>query len=184
MVHANGQLPVRLALEAGCDSIEHGFFMGRENLERMAESQTTWVPTAFTMKAYGDTLEPHDTEIDRTVVDKNLHHQLQQIALAREYGVVVALGTDSGSKGVFHGQSVVEELKLFMKAGFSLPEAVQCATYNGAQLLGLKDMGLIAEGMPADFLVARATLTMLPEKFSSLESIYLGGRPCDKMLFS
>jgi imidazolonepropionase-like amidohydrolase len=31
MVHANGKLPVEIAIEAGCRSIEHGFFMGREN---------------------------------------------------------------------------------------------------------------------------------------------------------
>ena len=43
MVHANGVAPVKSAIEAGCDSIEHGFFMGRENLERMAERGTRWV---------------------------------------------------------------------------------------------------------------------------------------------
>jgi DNA ligase (NAD+) len=37
MVHANGDVPVREAVEAGVDSIEHGYFMGRDNLERMAE---------------------------------------------------------------------------------------------------------------------------------------------------
>ncbi|MBW2481313.1 MAG: amidohydrolase family protein [Deltaproteobacteria bacterium] len=29
MVHANGKLPVKIAVDAGCDSIEHGFFMGK-----------------------------------------------------------------------------------------------------------------------------------------------------------
>lgn len=184
MVHANGRLPVRQALEAGCDSIEHGFFMGSENLKRMAESQTTWVPTAFTMKAYANTLDPHDTQIDRTVVNKNLHQQLEQIALARTYGVPIALGTDAGSKGVHHGESVPEELKLFIKAGCSLSEAVRCATYNGAQLLGIEETGLIAKGKPAHFLVARATPEMLAGKFSFLETMYLGGIPCAREFFS
>ncbi|MBU0943912.1 MAG: amidohydrolase family protein [Proteobacteria bacterium] len=177
MVHANGQLPVRLALEAGCDSIEHGFFMGRDNLKLMAEMKTTWVPTAFTMKSYADTLEPHDTQIERSVVEKNLQHQLKQISLARDFGVPIALGTDAGSKGVLHGESVGEELKLLMKAGCSMPEAVRCATCNGAKLLGIEEIGLIAKGKPANFLVIRATPAMLPEKFSFLEAIYLDGRP-------
>ena len=54
MVHANGKKPVEVALKAGCHSIEHGFFMGQENLKRMAEKQIFWVPTAVTMKAYRD----------------------------------------------------------------------------------------------------------------------------------
>ncbi|MBW1806343.1 MAG: hypothetical protein JRJ06_08270, partial [Deltaproteobacteria bacterium] len=48
MVHANGRLPVRSAIEAGCNSIEHGFFMGDENLAMMAEKRIVWVPTVFT----------------------------------------------------------------------------------------------------------------------------------------
>lgn len=184
MVHANGRLPVKSALEAGCHSIEHGFFMGKENLKLMADMQTTWVPTAFTMKAYADTLESTNSHIDKRVVERTLIHQLEQISLAREYGVPIALGTDAGSKGVLHGESVVEEMKLFIKAGYSLSEAVHCATYNGAQLLAIDEIGLIAIGKPANFLVTRATPAMLPRKFSFLEAIYLNGSPCDKIFFN
>ncbi len=70
MVHANGKLPVRLALEAGCDSIEHGFFMGRENLGTMAERQITWVPTAYTMQALAENMDPNDPRTDSDVVKK------------------------------------------------------------------------------------------------------------------
>ena len=183
MVHANGRLPVQMALEAGCDSIEHGFFMGRENLRRMAESQTTWVPTACTMKALGECAPLHSQKIDKGVVEKNLQHQLQQITLAREYGVTIGLGTDAGSWGVLHGESVVEELKLLLKAGCSLPEAIQCGSVNGANILGIDEIGCIARGKPANFIVARATPAMLPRKLSYLQAIYLGGIPCDKDFF-
>ena len=46
MVHANGKLPVKIAVDAGCDSIEHAFFMGAESLYRIAERGAIWVPTA------------------------------------------------------------------------------------------------------------------------------------------
>ncbi|AQV01094.1 hypothetical protein [Desulfococcus multivorans] len=59
MVHCNGETPVAIAVEAGCDSVEHGFFMGEENLRRMADMGTVWVPTAVTMKAYARML-PQD----------------------------------------------------------------------------------------------------------------------------
>lgn len=183
MVHANGQLPVQMALKAGCDSIEHGFFMGRENLQRMAEMQTIWVPTVYTMKALGESGTSCGSNSDRVVIEKNLHHQLRQLERAKEYGVTVAVGTDAGSWGVLHGESMVEELKLILKAGYSLPEALQCATANGAQLLGIEIIGHIGIGKPANFIVARATPAMMPRKLSYLEGIYLDGIPCNKDFF-
>ncbi len=44
------KIPVKFAVDAGCDSIEHGFFMGEENLKRMAGRGTFWVPTAHTIE--------------------------------------------------------------------------------------------------------------------------------------
>ena len=173
MVHANGREPVRTAIAAGCHSIEHGYFMGRDNLQRMAEKGVFLVPTLFAMKACamlaGDPRE-------RKIAEKTLAHQLEQVALARELGVKVALGTDSGSPGVLHGEAVVEELKLLIAAGYPLAGAVRCATSAAAELLGL-DRGRLFVGRPADFLVARGTPAQLPRKFSYLEGIWLAGRP-------
>ena len=179
MVHANGEEPVRAALEAGCDSIEHGFFMGRENLELMAARGIFWVPTVYTMKACALHAESYRTTIDRKVVERNLAHQLKQLALARELGVKVALGTDSGSIGVLHGESMVEEMKLFMRAGFSLSETIRCATDHGARLLGLENLGALEVGKPAHFLVTRGSPAQLPRKLTYLETIYLNGSPSE-----
>jgi imidazolonepropionase-like amidohydrolase len=179
MVHANGKQPVRLAVEGGCHSIEHGFFMGRENLELMAEKGTFWVPTVYTMKAYGTYIDPAEKRADPQVLEKNVNHQLKQLAMARELGVNVALGTDSGSLGVLHGESMVEEMKLFKKAGYSFTETVQCATSNGARLLGIEDFGLITNGKTATFLVSRGSPAQLPRKLSYLEAMYIGGVPSE-----
>ncbi len=177
MVHTNGRLPVQLAVLGGCHSIEHGSFMGRENLELMAEKGTFWVPTVFTMKAYGLNIHAAEAGADRQVIEKNLEHQIGQLAMARELGVKVALGTDAGSLGVLHGESMVEEMKLYKKAGYSLAETVQCATSNGAELLGIDDFGLLVNGKTATFLVARGAPAQLPRKLSYLEEIYLRGVP-------
>ncbi len=179
MVHANGREPVRLALEGGCHSIEHGFFMGRKNIELMAEKGTFWVPTLFTMKAYAANVNFAQAGADRQVIEKTLNHQIEQLALARELGVKVALGTDAGSLGVLHGESMVEEMKLFKKAGYTLVEIIQCATGNGAVLLGIDDFGLIMPGKIATFLVARGAPAQLPRKLSYLEAIYQDGVPSE-----
>lgn len=154
MVHANGREAVRVALEAGCDSIEHGYFMGTDNLARMAEKKITWVPTVFAMESYARILPRGSSE--REIARKNRDHQLQQIHTALKYGVKMALGTDAGSPGVHHGPSLREEMGLLVRAGLTLEKAVRCGTARGASLLGMEDaIGTLQPGMPATFLVFR-----------------------------
>jgi imidazolonepropionase-like amidohydrolase len=167
MVHANGGVPVQIAVEAGCHSIEHGFFMGEDNLARMRDRQTFWVPTAFTMRAYAATLPPSSREAATAL--RNLDHQRDQIRRARDMGVRIALGTDAGSMGVHHGVAVKEELRILMEAGFSLPEAVCCATRNGADLLEIPEIGLLKPGKPAAWIAVKGSPSLLPGSLCDIQ---------------
>jgi imidazolonepropionase-like amidohydrolase len=173
MVHANGDAPVAAAIAGGCDSIEHGYFMGNDNLRKMADTQITWVPTAMPMKAYAD-YSPKSS-IEYEVARRTLDHQLGQISKARGYGVPVALGTDSGSPGVEHGKSVSEELKLLKAAGYTLEEAVSCATLKGARLLKTDLPGYLAVGTPATFIVVKGAAPNVLEA-GGVEMIMVEGR--------
>jgi imidazolonepropionase-like amidohydrolase len=176
MVHANARKPVRDAIESGCDSIEHGFFMGTENLRRLAEKQITWVPTAFTMEAYARTLPKGGRE--RKVARRNLDHQLDQIRQARDFGVRIALGTDAGSLGVHHGEAVCQEMRLLLVAGLSLGETIHCATSVGAALLGLEHpFGCLMPGSPATFLAVRAKPERMLDALASPHRVYFRGVP-------
>jgi imidazolonepropionase-like amidohydrolase len=166
MAHANGKLPVQIAIEAGCHSIEHGFFMGIENLARMRDRQTVWVPTAFTMRAYATHLSPSSREADTAL--RNLTHQMDQLRMARDLGVPVAMGTDSGSLGVHHGISAREELRILLEAGYTIPEAVQCATKAGAGLLGITDTGTLKPGMPASWIAVKGSPSGLPDSLDRI----------------
>ncbi len=179
MVHANGKAPVKAAIEAGCTSLEHGFFMGRENLSRMADTGVVWVPTAVTMKAYGDWLASNKNEDDSAMADvayRNLEHQMDQIRTAHELGVNVALGTDAGSTGVHHGKAVREELGLLIQAGFSIEAAIKCATRTGATLMQLMDRGAILPGMRADFIVVKGSVENVPKALESIEGLFIAGK--------
>ncbi len=176
MVHANGRLPVSMAIYAGCDSIEHGFFMGPENMQRMAESGTTWIATAHTMQVMGRSGSNAIPGIVPEVAERTLEQQLGQLATAKEYGVKVAVGTDSGSWGVCHGAAMMEEMKLLFGAGYSLSETLRAATVHGAELLGIETPWGIAVGRPASFLVVEATPATLLSKLPTLQAIYLDGR--------
>jgi len=192
MVHANGRQPVATAIQAGCHSIEHGFFMGRENLQRMADRGIVWVPTAVTMQAYHQSLTSllekadaagHSNNSDagtlkRTadIALKNLTHQLEQMRLAKELGVTMALGTDAGSPGVRHGEAVTSEIRLLMAAGLSVAQAVQCATQHSAHLLGLSDYGTLTQGKTATFIAVPGGPQDLPDSLGRITALYVRGR--------
>jgi imidazolonepropionase-like amidohydrolase len=172
MAHANGEAPVRIAVLAGCRSVEHGFFMGRENLARLAERGVTWVPTAVTMLAYAR----HFRQIGKNpdVARRTLDHQLEQLAMARRLGVEVALGTDSGSPGVLHGEGVVEELSLLVQAGFGLEEAIGCASRSGAKLIGA-DFGRLQMGRPATFVAVNGEPRGLLRELKNVREVFIDG---------
>jgi imidazolonepropionase-like amidohydrolase len=173
MVHANGVEPVSISMDAGCDSIEHGFFMGRENLKKMAEKGVVWVPTAVTMKAYAQVMKSEPMFLEGS--QRNLDHQLEQIQMARKYGVRTAIGTDAGSPGVDHGKAIIQEMKLFMEAGYPLEEAVMCATSVGAELLGFTKIGQLTQGMNACFLAVPGLPSELPGSLEFIEKICIDG---------
>lgn len=177
MVHANGEAPVAAAVAGGCDSIEHGYFMGDENLRKMADAQTAWVPTLTPIKAYTDNT-PKDG-MESIVAQRTLDHQLEQLARARQYGVTVALGTDAGSPWVLHGKSVSEELKLFLDAGYTLEEAIQCASMNAAPLMGNELSGRLAVGEPATLIAVQGNPIEVPDRLSAIHMMMVNGGEVD-----
>ncbi|MFC1867975.1 amidohydrolase family protein [Thermodesulfobacteriota bacterium] len=175
MVHANGVEPVRLAIEAGCNSIEHGFFMGDENLLKMADKRITWVPTLFTMESYSRIFR-HDS-MEYEVATRNLDHQMDQVSKASKYGVPIAAGSDAGSPGVHHGKAIREEIRLLISSGLSLEKAIRSATHRGARLLGMDDrIGTLTVGMQATFISTLGGPEALPDALDSPESIRIRGR--------
>ena len=193
VVVANGRHAVEEALAAGCDAIEQGYGMGEENLRKMARQGVLWIPGVLRAKnaldgcgSGGDvccrfsqryvapgTSVPGAEAFWKAV----LAEQIGQLRLARELGLQVAAGTGAGSMGILAGESVVEEMKLFIKAGWSLAETIRCASAAGAAFLAMSGLGELAVGRPATFLITRGTPQQLPRKLAFLEGMYIAGAP-------
>ncbi len=193
VVVANGRQQVAEALAAGCDAIEQGYDMGEDNLREMAKKNVLWIPSVLRAKNALDGASTGGSVCCRFSIryvapgkampgaeafwKKMLAAQLAQLRLARKLGVTSALGTGAGSIGILHGESMVEEMKLFVKAGYSVEEAIRCASENGAGFFGMEKLGMLAVGRSATFLITRGTVQQLPRKLSYLEGIYLNGEP-------
>ncbi|MBU1985605.1 MAG: amidohydrolase family protein, partial [Proteobacteria bacterium] len=193
VVVANGRKQVAEALAAGCDAIEQGYGMGKDNLRKMAEKEVLWIPSVLRAKngvdGAGSSGDVCCRFSQRYVAPgkpnpgaeaywkKMLAEQLAQLRLARELGVKTAVGSGAGSVGILHGESMGEEMKLFIKAGYSLAETIRCASENGAGFFGMEKLGALMVGRKATFLITRGTVQQLPRKLSYLEGIYVDGAP-------
>jgi len=193
VVIANGIHQVGEALAAGCDAIEQGYAMGEDNLRKMAKKNVLWIPSVLRAKnalnsvaTGGDVccrfshryVAPGKPAPGAEAFWKKIFaEQLMQLRLARKLGVTTAVGTGAGSVGLLHGESMVEEMKLFIKAGYSLEETIRCASENGAGFFGMKSLGTLTVGRKATFLLTRGSVLQLPRKLSYLEGIYVDGLP-------
>lgn len=65
----------------------------------------------------------------------------------------IATGTDASNQLLIPGYSEHRELELLVGAGFSPRDALLAATRNGALILGVDSLGLIAPGKAADLVV-------------------------------
>ncbi|MBA3495500.1 MAG: amidohydrolase family protein, partial [Gemmatimonadales bacterium] len=65
----------------------------------------------------------------------------------------IVTGTDASNQLLIPGYSEHRELALLQDAGLSPKDALQAATRNGALLLGVDSLGLIAPGKAADLII-------------------------------
>jgi imidazolonepropionase-like amidohydrolase len=121
--HANSDRAIRDAVAAGFTSIEHGFFVSEETIRMMAEKGTSWTPTAVALLSLAPTVEPSQ----RGYIEEVVERHLSSVQFAATIGVKFRVGTDSGSKGVAHGESFLSELRLWQKAGLSLKQILSAA---------------------------------------------------------
>lgn len=157
MVHANGSRGVRTALEAGADTLEHGYLMDMETVRFMSQSSVTWIPTLVPVYRI---LEKYSREkgCSRELLENTRRiYSLQEehVAAAHELGVRIAAGTDAGAPHVQAGESLYEEIRLLAKAGLGLSGALRAAGLNGAHILRASSrpaLGCIEKGHRAHFL--------------------------------
>lgn len=92
--------------------------------------------------------------IGRRVIETGMTHQLASLALLREAGARVMVGTDQGGAVTPCG-CIAWELGSMTRAGYTAAEALRMATSVPAVALGLPELGHLAPGYPADLILTR-----------------------------
>ena len=151
--HCSGAAGIDLALAAGIDSIEHGFFVTREQLRIMADRAVAWVPTFSPV--HFQSARPEIAGWNAKTVDnlaRILDQHRRQLDYAYAIGVPVLVGSDAGSIGVPHGRACIDEIILMAGAGVDLRKILHSATVQARALWGCEPVD-IALGRKADLLL-------------------------------
>jgi imidazolonepropionase-like amidohydrolase len=148
--HAHGTEGIKLAVEAGVASIEHGSFLDEEGARLMKKKGTYLVPTLSAGERVGDAAEKGLLKGERAEKAKAAAKGMRSaIKLAVKEGVPIALGTDAGV--IIHGANGREFFLLVDWGGMKPMDAIVCGTKNAADLLGWGDrIGTLAKGKLAD----------------------------------
>ncbi|MGH3066536.1 MAG: amidohydrolase family protein, partial [Gaiellaceae bacterium] len=148
--HAEGLEGTRMAVEEGVNTIEHGLALHRDPalLDAMASRGIVLVPTLTTFHDLAERFAPEYVPALVDQAKRQLEEAYLTLVAARDAGVTLAMGFDSGPPG-----ANAAELIRMVDGGLTTAEGLEAATTGSAAALGLDDLGEIAPGKAADLVV-------------------------------
>lgn len=152
--HAEGNPGIQNALDAGVDSIEHGFYVTEKEAQQMINQGTFLTPTLiaeWAIPEFGKATLPA-WEVKKAA--DALNDTYANISRAFKMGVKITCGTDAGTPFNGFDQTPKEMELLTTKLGMTPFEAYRCSSSHSAELCDIADeYGTLEFGKYADFQV-------------------------------
>ena len=148
--HAHGLEGIKMAIDAGVDSVEHSSLIDQETI-RFAISKGVFLSMDIYVSDYilgegaKNGIPEYSLQKERSVGRK----QRENFKMAVESGAKMVFGTDAGIYP--HGKNG-RQFKYMVQWGMTEIEAIQAATINTAELFGLSNVGEIKESYAADLI--------------------------------
>jgi imidazolonepropionase-like amidohydrolase len=166
--HCIGGPGLKLALEAGIDVIEHGYFITDEEIDLLGRSASLLVmtPSIFFTNARIETL-PAD------LIDGHLRQREEvgrRMAAVIEAGIDYAVGTDG-----MHG-GLAQEIKYLTEFGASASAALRAATASAARVCRMEDaVGTLEKGKLADLIGVEGDPLADPHALQKVRTVIFEG---------
>ncbi len=144
--HAHGGPGADYLIEAGVDSIEHGFYLTDAQMREMSRKGIYLCSTYGIVGAILN--EPNSPDYSLDGCEKYTKIIDAMLARAILADVPIVVGSDGN-----HGKMAVE-LDALVRAGYSHAQAINALTCEAAKVLDLSgQVGMIKEGLTADLVV-------------------------------
>lgn len=157
-VHANfSQASIEAAVEAGCDTLEHGYALTGAIADQMHERSIALCPTISVLTSIVSHPDEWISKGGRALVER----AISQIDTARDsfrralqQGVTIIAGTDAGASGMGFN-SLSQELEVMVEWGATELQVLRAATSDAAKGLRRGDLGTLTVGAIADLVLLR-----------------------------
>ncbi len=149
-----GRIPaIRVGVDGGVDTIEHGFELDAYTARRMRDTGTILVSTLTVFRSWQSfsattTLPQFASPASVNRLRDELARAEAAIQTARSAGVIIAAGSDAGG-GSPRANHIGWEDQSLIAAGQPPVEALAAVTWRGGEALGIPEAGTIQEGGPA-----------------------------------
>jgi imidazolonepropionase-like amidohydrolase len=153
-VHAHGAEGIKSAIRAGVDTVEHASLIDDEGLQ-LAKKSGIYLSMDIYNSEYTQAEGPKRGELEEFLrKDREIAEaQRENFRKAVKLGVKLTFGTDAGVYP--HGDNP-KQLAYMVRYGMTPMQAIQAATLNGADALGLKHQtGALATGLAADIIAVK-----------------------------
>lgn len=177
VVHARGTEGFLYAARAGADVIFHGSGADEAGIAAAAENGCYICPSLLLLVHTVELTQPTDASSSwwPPIQDRELRQASENLARAREAGVPILIGSETGFAVTPFGEWHAKELECCVRIlGLSPGEALQATTAVNARMLTCADdVGVLAEGKLADLLVVRGNplkdITVLQDRENVVE---------------
>ena len=149
--HCTGYEGAYQAILAGVECIEHGVMLTEREIRLMAEKGIPLVSTLHV--SLNVARMPGLPEYARVKAARCAEYNRKTIALAREYGIRIALGTDFSNSPNTPYLKNGREFEAMVDAGLTPMEAIKAGTSSAAAVMRIDDLGMLKEGCLADIAV-------------------------------
>lgn len=164
--HVNTPEGVKMAVEAGVDTIEHGPLTA-ENVALMKLHGVAYTPTLLAAFAI--------REMIKRGLGRDLYAEhVASLQIAYNAGVPIIFGSDLG---VFGPDRVPEEFRHMVDAGMTPSDALRAATINAATALGLENMiGTLEPNKQADLVATEGDPLANVDELNKVIFVMRGGK--------
>jgi imidazolonepropionase-like amidohydrolase len=153
--HAHSEAGIRIALEEGADSVEHGTELTAEQAELLAARGTPVGPTLLINEIIAQGKAAASAEAQEKAAEL-VGRRDELFRAAAKAGVRFVLATDASGYFVEFGDQMAEVVRMTEVLGIDAETALRAATSDAAASIGLGAVtGRIAPGLGADFVVLR-----------------------------